>query len=57
MYGGGILPQAYVYFNDDTYRKLANRAYTEHTSVGRVASRILDEQLGGAVTHGRKKGK
>jgi len=51
------LPQAYVYFNDDTYRKLANRAYTEHTSVGRVASRILDEQLGGAVTHGRKKGK
>ncbi len=46
MNGGGILPQAYVYFNDETYRKLANLAFAEHTSVARIASRMLDKQLG-----------
>jgi len=45
MYGGGILPQAYIYFKNETYRKLANLAYKEHTSVARIASRILDEEF------------
>ena len=54
MYGGGILPQSYVYFNEDTYRKLANLAFDEHTSISRIAGRILDKQLGGAVKNAKK---
>ncbi len=57
MYGGGVLPQTQIYFSDETYRKIANQAFDEHTSVARIASRILDKYYGGAETHGRKKGK
>lgn len=51
------MPQAYVYFSEETYRALSNLAFSEHTSVSRIASRILDKHFGGAKTHGRKEGK
>ncbi|KKM89204.1 hypothetical protein LCGC14_1250920 [marine sediment metagenome] len=55
--GGGILPQVTVFLTDEIYHKVYEAAREANSTSSGILRGLAQKQFGGAVTHGRKKGK
>ena len=52
-----FIPQVTVFLKPETYLEAYRKATENRTTTSRILRDLAEKQFGGAVTHGRKKGK